>query len=83
MYFNIPHVNLSSELKIMKPLSDSKVEFIAKTITDLGKAMAAVGFASYFFERFPLIWRIIFCALSVAFIFSGIALYPDKEGGEK
>lgn len=61
---------------------ERRIEFIAKTITDLGKAIFVVGLASYFFERFPFIWRITVTILSVLFIFAGILIYPE-EGGEK
>lgn len=63
-------------------LSENKIEFIAKTIADLGKAMVVVGLASTFFERFPLPWRIGISVLSVVSIFAGIWIYPEKRGEE-
>ncbi len=65
----------------MKMLQDTKIEFIAKTITDLGKAIFVVGLASYFFEKFPFVWRITISILSIIFIFAGIFFYPER--GEK
>ncbi len=59
-----------------------KIEFIAKTITDLGKAIFVVGLASYFFEKFPFGWRIAITILSILFIFAGIVIYPAKRGEE-
>ncbi|MBI4352540.1 MAG: hypothetical protein HY593_01310 [Candidatus Omnitrophica bacterium] len=50
----------------MNLISERKIEFISKTITDLGKAMFAVGVASYFFERFPFAWRIVMGGLMEA-----------------
>jgi len=58
-----------------------KLEFIAKTVTDLGKGIAVVGVASYFFEKLPLLGRVSIGIMSILLIFGGIALYP-KEGGD-
>ena len=63
--------------------SEKKIEFIAKTITDLGKAVVAVGLASYFFEKFPLMWRITVGVLSILLIVTGIAIYPEEKEGDK
>ena len=57
-----------------------KKKFIAKTVTDIGKAIFVVGFASYFYERFPIGWRIIISIINVMLIFSGIIMYPEKRG---
>ena len=54
-----------------------KLEFIAKTVTDLGKGIAVVGVASYFFEKLPLPWRILVGTLSILLICAGIMLYPE------
>ena len=64
------------------PSTRRKLEFIAKTIADLGKAIVAVGLASYLFEKFPMGWRVAFGVLSVVLIFAGILIYPE-EGGEE
>lgn len=64
----------------MEPASDRKIEFIAKTITDLGKGVVLVGLASYFFERFPFAWRIALSVWSVMLILVGIVLYPRQRG---
>ncbi len=64
----------------MEPPSERKIEFIAKTITDLGKAIFVVGLASAFFEKFPLGWRVTIGMASVILIFAGIVIYP---GGGK
>lgn len=66
----------------MKSRKTDKIEFIAKTITDLGKAILVVGFASSFFEKFPMTLRIMVALLSIGFIFGGIFLYPS-QGGRK
>ena len=64
----------------MKRTTADKIEFIAKTITDLGKASFVVGLASYFFREFPFIWRLVISILSVLFIFAGIFIFPEKRG---
>jgi len=64
----------------MEPASDRKIEFIAKTITELGKAIFVVGLASAFFEKFPFGWRVTISAVSVLLIVVGIVIYP---GGGK
>ncbi len=66
----------------MKDSAERKIEFIAKTITDLGKAIVVVGLASYFFEKFPFVWRITVSILSVVLIFAGIFIYPERAGEE-
>ena len=65
----------------MKSSQGRRVEFIAKTLTDLGKAILVVGLASYFFEKFSPLWRVVFTISSVVLIVIGILLYP-AEGGE-
>ena len=48
-------------------IDQSVIEFIAKIVCDLGKAILTVGFASYFFEK--LVWP-----LRVGFALVGIFL---------
>ena len=57
-------------------------EFIAKIIADLGKAILTVGFASYFFEKLPIMLRIGFVILGVIFLIISVILYAWK-GGKK
>ena len=59
---------------------EKKIEFIAKTITDLGKAIFVVGLASYFFEKFPFLSRIAIPIISVIFIVIGILIFPEEKG---
>ena len=59
-----------------------KLEFIAKTITDVGKAVFVVGLASSFFAQFSLVWRLTISILSVAFVVGGVALYPEEGESE-
>ena len=56
-------------------------EFIAKIIADLGKAILTVGFASYFFEKLPIMLRIGFVIMGVIFLVTSVILYAWK--GEK
>ena len=68
-------------MMIIVPEPNRKLEFIAKTVTDLGKGIVVVWIASYFFERFPLPWRIFIGSLSFLLIWIGVVLYPG-EGGD-
>lgn len=65
----------------MRSLTEKKIEFIAKTATDLGKALIILGFASVFFEKFPIHLRIFFSLSSFALLVLGIFIFPG--GGEK
>ena len=65
----------------MKVNPNKKIAFIARTVTDIGKAIFAVALASYFFEKFPLLWRVSVSVSSIIFIFVGILMFPE-EGGE-
>ncbi len=67
----------------MLTLHDETWEFIAKTITDLGKAILTVGFASYFFERLPLVLRIGLILLGFVFILCGIVIHERSKRGGK
>ncbi len=58
-------------------------EFVAKTITDLGKAILTVGFASYFFEKLPFNWRITVGCLGIFFLILGVVLFAYKKGAKK
>ena len=53
-------------------------EFIAKIIADLGKAILTVGFASYFFEKLPILFRVGFVMLGVIFLVASVMLYTWK-----
>ena len=67
-------------LTSMKPFAYEKQEYIAKCLGDLGKAVFAVGVASYFFNTFPILFRIalgIFCMISLVV---SIIIYPNKGG---
>lgn len=53
-------------------------EFTAKIISDLGKNIVSIGFASYFFKDLPLPFRVGIGILGVAAIISGIAMISKK-----
>ncbi|MBI3313774.1 MAG: hypothetical protein HYZ83_06025 [Candidatus Omnitrophica bacterium] len=57
---------------------DSSREFIARNIADLGKAILTVGFASYFFEKFPLYMRIGFPLIGFILLFGGVVIHAWK-----
>ena len=58
-------------------IDQNVVEFIAKIICDLGKAILTVGFASYFFEKLVLPLRIGFVAIGIVFL--GASCYTDDD----
>ncbi len=63
----------------MKFIIDKNViEFIAKIICDLGKAILTVGFASYFFEKLVLPLRIGFISLGLALLGLSVILMMSK-----
>ncbi len=57
-------------------------EFIAKNIGDMGKAILTVGFASYFFEKLPIMLRVGFVAMGVVFFILSIIIYSWREGNQ-
>lgn len=66
----------------MKWEDGRKMEFIAKTITDVGKAVFVVALVSSFFEKFLWFWRIGITFSSIVFILVGIFIYPAEGGNE-
>ena len=55
-------------------------DFIAKYAGDLSKAIVTVGFASYFFEKLPIIMRFGFIAIAVACFFLSVIILERKGG---
>ena len=60
-------------------IDDSRKEFIAKLVCDLGKTIFAVGFASYFFEKFPIGGRILLSVVCFAMLVVSIFILPLKR----
>ena len=69
-------------IQIMIILQDETWEFVAKIISDLGKAVLTVGFASYFFEKLPATLRVGFIVAAVVF-FVLSAIIIENKGGRK
>ena len=58
-------------------------EYIGRYFGDLSKAVITVGFASYFFEKLPLLLRVGCGALALAFfVISVILIYNSDKGGK-
>ena len=55
-------------------------EFIAKIIADLGKAMFTIGLASYFFERFSSVLKIILWFVCIFLLILSIFIHPAIKG---
>ncbi len=64
----------------MSFLDDRRLEFVAKTIADVGKAMLAVAFASYFFERFPTWLRWALPAATMGLLIGSVFVHPKGKG---
>ena len=62
-------------------MGDKKLEIIAKTIIDIGKAVFVAGIISNFFEKFSLELRIGLLAFSWTCMIIGIVIHPN--GGNK
>ncbi len=55
------------------------LEFIARYLGDLSKAIITVGFASYFFKDMPLLWRYGCGAIAIVFLLISVILI-DRKG---
>jgi len=65
-------------------IDQNVIEFIAKIICDLGKAILTVGFASYFFEKLVLPLRIGFVVIGIALLGLSVILMMSKvKKGDK
>lgn len=67
----------------MAILDDRRLEFVAKNIADLGKAILAVSLASYFFERFPLWLRWALPASGFGLLLLNVFVHPRQQMGSK
>lgn len=66
-----------------KPIIDeTRREFIAKIIADLGKTIFAVGLASYFFEKFPVLLKVALFIGCIVFLIGSIFIQPRKAKGD-
>ena len=64
----------------MFDISDARREYLARQIGDLGKNILTVGFASYFFEKFPLSLRIGLCIIGCLLLYIGFLIQPAQKG---
>ncbi len=67
----------------MSIIDDSRREFIAKAVLNIGTAIFTVGLASYFFEKFPIALRIGLGITSVVFIVGSFFIHPRGKDGKK
>ena len=63
-------------------INQNVIEFIAKIICDLGKAILTVGFASYFFEKLVLPLRIGFCVMGFVLLTVSVILMMTIKKGD-
>ncbi len=61
-------------------INQNVIEFIAKIICDLGKAILTVGFASYFFEKLILPLRVGFVIIGIVLLVISVILMMIKKG---
>jgi len=59
-------------------IDQNVIEFIAKIICDLGKAILTVGFASYFFEKLIMPLRIGFISLGLVLLGLSVILMMSR-----
>ena len=80
-----PFADGSKRKEIAMPiiLNEKTQEFIAKYLGDLSKAILTVGFASYFFEKLPLLLRVGCGVLALAFLIISVILISNSDKGEK
>ena len=67
---------------ILLSLGERKLEFIAKTFNDIGKAVFVAGLVSNFFPNLPTEHRVVIGVLSFVFMAVSILMYPN-EGDKK
>jgi hypothetical protein len=73
-----PHRRICVKLTI----NQNVIEFIAKIICDLGKAILTVDFASYFFEKLILPLRIGFAVMGFIFLAVSVILMMTIKKGD-
>ena len=64
----------------MRSFGKEKLEFTAKFLADIAKAIFAVGLASSFFRDFPGWLRYEMGVSFVLLAIWSIAIHPDKKG---
>ena len=62
-------------------MNERKLEFISKTITDIGKAIVIASIISNFFKEMPVDMAFLIISFGLLLIFIGFIIYP--AGGEK
>ena len=66
----------------MRPLGRDRLEFVARFLADIDKAIFAVGLASAFFRDFPAWLRVVLGVLFVVLAILSVWIHPDKKGGD-
>ena len=60
-------------------MGEQKLEFVAKFLADLAKAIFAVGIASAFFREFPLVARVILWGSFAVLALISIVIHPNHR----
>jgi len=64
----------------MFSMNKARQKYLSGQIGDLGKNILTVGFASYFFEKFPLSLRIGLCIIGCLLLYIGFLFKPSQKG---
>jgi hypothetical protein len=63
-------------------IDESRREFVAKIVADLGKTLFGIGLASYFFEKFPIVLRVALSITWPLLLVSSVLIHPRKKGAD-
>ena len=63
-------------------IKEETLEFIAKYLGDMSKAILTVGLASYFFKDLPLAIRFGLVLFAMSFLIGSVIII-NKKGGQK
>ena len=64
----------------MSYVHKARLEYLSGKIGDLGTNILTVGFASYFFEKFPLSLRVGLCIIGCLCLYFGFLIKPSHKG---
>ena len=64
-------------------VDDTRREYLARQIGDLGKNILTAAIATYFFKDFALFLRFGMCIMGCVFLYIGFLIQPSKKGVQK
>ena len=63
----------------MITITKTRREFIARIVADLGKTVVGIGLASYLFERFSFLLRVVLSILGPALLAGSVFIEPKEK----